>query len=141
MIDFTQVLTAVGEFGPFQKRLLGTICLPNIFSAFHMFGQVFMGLTHPHTCNTDWIRDRGPNLTLEEQLNLTVPSDPAVAGGGYERCVMFTPVDLGLEDIKAYGLNATVACTDGWAYQVPPGTSTLITEVTPFVSSDLYFRG
>ncbi|XP_062841875.1 solute carrier family 22 member 13b [Trichomycterus rosablanca] len=125
MIDFGQVLTAIGDFGPFQMRLLGVICLPNIFSAFHMFVQVFTGLNLPHTCNTDWIRKQGPNLTREEQLNLTVPTDNA---GEYERCLMFTPVDLELEDIKAYGLNSTVKCTEGWIYQVPQGTSTLITE-------------
>ncbi|KAF5903594.1 solute carrier family 22 member 13 [Clarias magur] len=125
MIDFGQILSAIGEFGPFQKRLLGVICLPNIFSAFHMFCQVFTGLNFPHNCNTDWIRKQGPNLTYEEQLNLTVPKDQA---GKYESCQMFTPVELDLETIKAYGLNATQRCTDGWMFEKPQGTSTLITE-------------
>lgn len=126
MIDFGQILSAIGEFGPFQKRLLGVICLPTIFSAFHMFCQVFTGLSFPHNCNTNWIRKQGPNLTYEEQLNLTVPKDQA---GRYESCQMFMPVELDLETIKAYGLNATERCTDGWIFETPQGTSTLITEV------------
>ncbi|KAM9436462.1 solute carrier family 22 member 13b [Clarias gariepinus] len=125
MIDFGQILSAIGEFGPFQKRLLGVICLPTIFSAFHMFCQVFTGLSFPHNCNTNWIRKQGPNLTYEEQLNLTVPKDQA---GRYESCQMFMPVELDLETIKAYGLNATERCTDGWIFETPQGTSTLITE-------------
>ncbi|MCJ8745789.1 hypothetical protein PDJAM_G00134410 [Pangasius djambal] len=125
MIDFSQILSAIGEFGPFQKRLLGVICLPNIFSAFHMFVQVFTGLNFPHHCNTNWIRKQAPNLTYEEQLNLTVPKDPA---SKYESCQMFTPVELELEVIEAYGLNATEKCRDGWIYQAPQGSSTLITE-------------
>ncbi|CAB1422556.1 unnamed protein product [Pleuronectes platessa] len=36
-------------------------------------GQVFTGMNFPHHCNTDWILDRGPNLTLERQINLTIP--------------------------------------------------------------------
>ncbi|XP_060756839.1 solute carrier family 22 member 13-like [Neoarius graeffei] len=125
MIDFSQILSAVGEFGPFQKRLLGIICLPKIFSAFHMFVQVFTGLNFPHNCNTNWIRKQGPNLTYEEQLNLTVPKDPA---GKYESCEMFTPVELEFEVIEAYGLNTTEKCRDGWIYKAPQGSSTLITE-------------
>ncbi|XP_035382548.1 solute carrier family 22 member 13b isoform X1 [Electrophorus electricus] len=125
MIEFGQILSAVGEFETFQKRLLLAVCIPNVFTAFHMFSQVFTGLNFPHNCNTDWILKQGPNLTLEEQLNLTIPVDPA---GGYETCKMFTPVELDLETIKAYGINGTEECMDGWTYHAPPDSSTLITE-------------
>lgn len=91
-----------------------------------MFVQVFTGLNFPHHCNTSWIRKQGPNLTYEEQLNLTVPKD---SGGKYESCEMFTPVELELEVIEVYGLNATEKCRDGWIYQAPQGSSTLISEV------------
>ncbi|XP_066534116.1 solute carrier family 22 member 13b isoform X2 [Hoplias malabaricus] len=125
MISFTQVLSEVGEFGAFQKRLLLVICIPNFFTAFHMFGQVFTGLSFPHHCNTDWILTPGPNLSLQEQLNLTLPS---VQPGQYQSCSMFTPVQLDLEQIQTFGLNETTECVDGWVYESPKGSSTLITE-------------
>uniref|UniRef100_A0AAY4B8Q6 Major facilitator superfamily (MFS) profile domain-containing protein n=1 Tax=Denticeps clupeoides TaxID=299321 RepID=A0AAY4B8Q6_9TELE len=125
MITFGQVLSEIGEFGVFQKRLLLAICIPNIFTAFHMFGQVFTGLGFAHHCNADWIVKLGPNLTYEDKLNLTIPQD---SDGDPESCSMFTPLDLDLEDIEAYGLNDTTACTDGWDYIKPNGSSTLITE-------------
>ncbi|KAJ8374995.1 hypothetical protein SKAU_G00055750 [Synaphobranchus kaupii] len=93
-----------------------------------MFSQVFTGLNLPHHCNTNWILSIGPNLTLEEQRNLTLPRDP---GGAYESCSMFTQVDWDLETIKAHRINSTSECTDGWLYDTSTGTTTLGTEVWP----------
>ncbi|XP_061095366.1 solute carrier family 22 member 13-like isoform X3 [Conger conger] len=125
MSNFGQILSAIGEFGVFQKRLLAAICIPNIFPAFHMFSQVFTGLNVPHHCNTKWILSIGPNLTREEQQNLTLPKDPE---GAYESCSMFTQVDWDLESIKAHGINSTSECTDGWQYDTSSGITTLVTE-------------
>ncbi|KAJ8418789.1 hypothetical protein AAFF_G00002880 [Aldrovandia affinis] len=125
MNSFGQILSAIGEFGTFQKRLLVAICIPNIFTAFHMFGQVFIGLNIQHYCNTDWILGIGPNLTHEELQNLTLPKDP---NGAYKSCSMFTPVDWDLDFIKAHGINSTSDCTNGWLYDTSQGTTTLVTE-------------
>ncbi|GAB0185012.1 solute carrier family 22 member 13-like [Grus japonensis] len=78
-----------------------------------MIGQVFMVVDVPHHCNTSWIRAVGPNLTEEEQLNLTLPRD---MDGAYEQCSMYSPVDWDLSSIVAYGLNATEKCSSGWVY-------------------------
>ncbi|XP_036409909.1 solute carrier family 22 member 13-like [Megalops cyprinoides] len=125
MNSFGQILSAIGEFGTFQKRLLVALCIPNIFCAFHMFGQVFTGLNMPHHCNTSWILGPGPNLTQDEQKNLTLPVDQ---DGAYDSCLMFKPVDWDLESIKTYGINSTSTCIDGWVYETPPRTTTLVTE-------------
>ncbi|XP_051971260.1 solute carrier family 22 member 13b [Xyrauchen texanus] len=135
MIDFTQVLSSVGEFGAFQKRLLVALCLPNLFTAFHMFSQVFTAITFPHNCNTSWILQRGPDLTEEKQLNLTIPLD---GNGEYDSCKMFEPADLDLEVIETYGLNSTTSCTDGWIYKAPKGSSTLITEFDLVCENKIY---
>uniref|UniRef100_A0A8C1K3T9 Solute carrier family 22 member 13b n=1 Tax=Cyprinus carpio TaxID=7962 RepID=A0A8C1K3T9_CYPCA len=135
MIDFAQILSSVGEFGAFQKRLLVAVCLPNIFTAFHMFGQVFTAITFPHNCNSSWILQRAPNLTEEKQLNLTIPLDTE---GQYESCQMFSPVDLELDVIEAYGINTTTSCTDGWVYKAPEGSSTLITEFDLVCENKIY---
>ncbi|XP_061096306.1 solute carrier family 22 member 13-like [Conger conger] len=125
MSNFGQILSAIGEFGAFQKRLLVAICIPCIFNAFQMFSLVFTGLHVPHHCNTKWILSIGPNLTREEQQNLTLPKDPE---GAYESCSMFTQVDWDLESIKAHGINSTSECTDGWQYDTSSGITTLVTE-------------
>ncbi|XP_034004214.1 solute carrier family 22 member 13-like isoform X2 [Trematomus bernacchii] len=125
MSSFGEILREIGEFGGFQKRLLAGICILSIFSAFDMLGQVFVGLNFPHRCNTDWILERGPNLTEERQRNLTLPLNK---DGGFESCEMFTPVDLDLETIEAYGINKTTGCTHGWDYDAPVGASSIVTE-------------
>ncbi|XP_049912222.1 solute carrier family 22 member 13-like [Epinephelus moara] len=125
MSSFGQILKEVGEFGLFQKRLLAALCIPTIYAAFDVIGQVFAGVSFPHHCNTDWILERGPNLTDERRRNLTIPVNE---DGKYESCKMFTPVDLDLETIEAYGINTTTGCTDGWDYETPVGASSIMSE-------------
>ncbi|XP_016528623.1 solute carrier family 22 member 13-like [Poecilia formosa] len=123
--SFRDVLKEVGAFGLFQKSLLIALCIPSIFPAFDVTSQVFTGMSFPHHCNTDWILERGPNLTKERQRNLTIPVDE---NGRFESCKMFTPVDLDLEMIEKYGLNGTTGCISGWDYEVQPGVSNIVTE-------------
>ncbi|KAM9841690.1 solute carrier family 22 member 13-like [Aulostomus maculatus] len=125
MSNFVEILKQVGEFGLFQKRLLVALCFPCMFGAFDVIGQVFASMSFRHHCNTDWILDRGPNLTYERQRNLTLPVNK---DGTFESCKMFTPVDLDLETIEAYGINSTIECTDGWDYDAPEGASSILSE-------------
>ncbi|XP_030301942.1 LOW QUALITY PROTEIN: solute carrier family 22 member 13 [Calypte anna] len=108
-----EILKAVGDFGLFQKRLVLLTVVPCLSVAFHQFCQLFMVPNLPHHCDTSWIRAVGPNLTEEEQLNLTLPRD---ADGEYEQCSRYSPVDWDLGSIMEYGLNATEKCIDGWVY-------------------------
>ncbi|XP_078521384.1 solute carrier family 22 member 13-like isoform X5 [Lissotriton helveticus] len=125
MADFGEVLEAAGDFGRFQKQIVGMLCIPYGLLALPIFAQVFMGISVPHHCNTDWILAINPNLTTEEQLNLTIPRD---ARGSYEECSMYTPVDWDIDSILKYGLNATQRCHHGWVYDTREHKSTLITE-------------
>ncbi|XP_033495059.2 solute carrier family 22 member 13-like [Epinephelus lanceolatus] len=125
MSTFGQILKEVGEFGLFQKQLLAALCICGVFCGFDIISQVFTGMSFPHHCNTDWILERGPNLTDERQKNLTIPVNE---DGSFESCKMFTPVDLDLETIEAYGINTTTGCTDGWDYEASVGASSIVTE-------------
>uniref|UniRef100_A0A8B9UXI0 Major facilitator superfamily (MFS) profile domain-containing protein n=1 Tax=Anas zonorhyncha TaxID=75864 RepID=A0A8B9UXI0_9AVES len=113
MAEFGDFISALGEFGLYQKWLVLLLSLPLLLSPFQMIGQVFIVVDVPHYCNTSWIRAVGPNLTEEEQLNLTLPRD---ADGAYEQCSMYSPVDWDLGSIVAYGLNTTEKCSSGWVY-------------------------
>ncbi|KAM3929224.1 solute carrier family 22 member 13-like [Leptodactylus fuscus] len=125
MTDFGEILKHVGEFGRFQKCLVFMLCFLSFFNAFHMFGQVFMGISVPHHCNTSWILEKNPNLTEDVQLNLTIPRN---VHGDYEQCLMYSPVDWDIESIKRYGLNRTQDCQDGWVYDTSQQKSTLVIE-------------
>ncbi|XP_028290854.1 solute carrier family 22 member 13-like [Gouania willdenowi] len=126
MSNFEQILKEIGAFGRFQKCLVAALCVPNIFVAFTVISQVFTGLSFPHHCNTDWILDRGyNNLTKEEQRNLSIPVEE---DGTYESCIMFTPVDWDVETIEKYGINATTRCINGSDFDVPKGSSSIMTD-------------
>ncbi|XP_069585888.1 solute carrier family 22 member 13-like isoform X2 [Ranitomeya imitator] len=125
MTDFGEILKNVGEFGRFQKFLVFMLCFLNFFNAFYMFGQVFMAISVPHHCNTSWILENSPNITEEDQLNLTIPR---TEHGSYEQCVMYTPVDWDLESIQRYGLNDSEDCRNGWVYDTSQQKSTLVIE-------------
>uniref|UniRef100_A0A8C3XY10 Major facilitator superfamily (MFS) profile domain-containing protein n=1 Tax=Catharus ustulatus TaxID=91951 RepID=A0A8C3XY10_CATUS len=94
---------------------------------------------------THWIRAVGPNLTEEEQLNLTLPRG---ADGQFEQCSMYSPVDWDLDSILAYGLNDTQKCSNGWVYPSAQPPS-LLTEfdlvcdraVLNDVSQSIYMAG
>ncbi|KAL2307154.1 hypothetical protein Nmel_000102 [Mimus melanotis] len=113
MVEFGDLLRALGECGRYQKLLILLLSLPLLFNPFQMVGQVFMVVEVPYHCDTSWIRGVGPNLTEEEQLNLTLPRG---TDGQFEQCSMYSPVDWDLASILAYGLNDTEKCSNGWVY-------------------------
>uniref|UniRef100_A0A3Q1FR35 Solute carrier family 22 member 13b n=1 Tax=Acanthochromis polyacanthus TaxID=80966 RepID=A0A3Q1FR35_9TELE len=127
MSNFAQILKEIGEFGLYQKRLVVALCIPTVFVAFDVIGQVFTGMSFPHHCNTDWIKDRGPNLTEERQKSLTIPLNE---DGSFESCEMFTPVPgaWNLEDIEKYGINTTTGCINGTVIEIPEGASSILTQ-------------
>ncbi|XP_048806559.1 solute carrier family 22 member 13-like [Lagopus muta] len=124
MVEFGDLIIAVGEFGLYQKLVVLWISLPMFLNILQMVGQEFMVVDVTHYCNTDWIRAVGPNLTEEEQLNLTLPRDD---NGDYEQCMMYKPVEWDLETILANGLNETQKCSNGWVYPTAQQPS-LLTE-------------
>uniref|UniRef100_A0A8D0FZ50 Major facilitator superfamily (MFS) profile domain-containing protein n=1 Tax=Sphenodon punctatus TaxID=8508 RepID=A0A8D0FZ50_SPHPU len=124
MTDVGEIIKTLGDFGRFQQWLVLLISATSCNLAFHMFGQLFMTTSAPHYCNTSWIRALSPNLTEEQQLNLTLPSN---GQGSYEECSMYTPVDWDIDTIAQYGLNSTEVCREGWVYPLEQ-ESTLVTQ-------------
>ncbi|XP_028290906.1 solute carrier family 22 member 13-like [Gouania willdenowi] len=125
MTNFVEILKEIGAFGLYQKCLMVTLFIPGIFVSFDVIGQVFLALSFPHHCNTDWILKHGPNLTEEKQLNLTIPLNQ---DGAMESCLMFTPVDWDLETIENNGINTTTGCINGSDFEAPNDALTLVTE-------------
>ncbi|KAG8521516.1 Solute carrier family 22 member 13 [Galemys pyrenaicus] len=115
MAEFSQVLTEIGNFGRFQKRLLIMLSIPNVLCAFFMFSQLFMVLEEAHHCSVAWVKNHTLNLSAAEQLSLSVPLD---AAGRPESCLMFRPPpnNASLEDILSHRFNETQSCDAGWDY-------------------------
>ncbi|XP_039699225.1 solute carrier family 22 member 13 [Pteropus medius] len=115
MVQFSEVLAEIGDFGRFQIRLLLLLALPFFLSSFYMFAQVFMVLNEDHYCSVAWVKNDTFNFSAAEQLLLSVPLD---ASGNPESCLMFRPPppNASLEDILSHRFNETEACEAGWEY-------------------------
>ncbi|CAO2633243.1 Solute carrier family 22 member 14 [Lemmus lemmus] len=107
------VLDAVGEFGTFQWRLVALTFIPYMLLSCFTFSDRFMLTAQRPYCNTSWILEVGPNLSVAEQLNLTLPRAP---NGSFLTCLMYIPVSWDLDSIIHFGLNYTETCRYGWIY-------------------------
>ncbi|KAG5286831.1 hypothetical protein AALO_G00019250 [Alosa alosa] len=125
MADFGEILEAIGDFGLFQKLILFGLCFPNTLLPFHLTSLIFNQGNEGQRCNTDWILTVGPDLTLEEQLNLTVPRQQ---DGSFSTCHMFTPVDWDLSAIRENGLNETTTCINGYVHDLSVYKSTIVSD-------------
>ncbi|XP_042137971.1 solute carrier family 22 member 14 [Peromyscus maniculatus bairdii] len=109
----TSVIDTLGEFGTFQWRLVALTFIPSMLSSFFMLSDNFMLTAQRPYCNTSWILAVGPNLSVAEQLNLTLPRAP---NGSFLTCLMYIPVSWDLDSIIHFGLNYTETCKYGWIY-------------------------
>ncbi|XP_054991100.1 solute carrier family 22 member 14 [Sorex araneus] len=109
----TDILSTMGEFGPFQRRLVALSFIPSILSAFFFHADNFVFTTQQPYCNTSWFLTLYPNLTVSQLMHLTLPRDD---NGDFLTCLMFIPDFISTEAISQSNINNTQPCQDGWIY-------------------------
>ncbi|KAK9888733.1 hypothetical protein WA026_000959 [Henosepilachna vigintioctopunctata] len=132
-IDLDDVLPKIGEFGKYQKLMLWLVCLPACFPCgFCAFNQLFMINSPPHWC---WVPELG-NLTVNQRKNLAIPKENDTK---FSKCFQY---DFNWSDSyeinenkinfndRADVTNHTVACRNGWEFDMSNIESTIVKDVS-----------
>uniref|UniRef100_H3AD00 Major facilitator superfamily (MFS) profile domain-containing protein n=1 Tax=Latimeria chalumnae TaxID=7897 RepID=H3AD00_LATCH len=131
MVDYDQITSFLGEWGPFQRMvffLLSASIIPNGFTGFSV---VFLADTPAHHCQVP----ETANLSSEWR-NASIPMEEVDGKLQYSRCSRYR-LDV-ISSLSAMSLSPYVdvnvseieqeRCLDGWEYSKEQYISTIVTE-------------
>ncbi|WAR09240.1 LOW QUALITY PROTEIN: ORCT-like protein, partial [Mya arenaria] len=149
-MKFDEILTEIGEFGTYQKRLYFLICLPSINAGIFMVISVFLLGVPDHRCALPGVENdtyQIQDLFHERLVNRSIP--PSTDEGlTYDECNIYT------DDGSEYGgfsrpANATTVACDRWVYDDSVFDITFTSEknlicddeLLPSIAKMLFFAG
>ncbi|KAK7108509.1 organic cation transporter protein-like isoform X2 [Littorina saxatilis] len=136
-MKFDEVLTEIGEFGPYQKRVYFLATAPAILLAFETLSVVFIFNIPKHRCALpgDWPDTYNPvNDSHNAFLNRSIP----LTNGEWDQCHVFNDVSSG--NFSFMG-NATRSRCSKWVYDHSTFTSTIATDFDVVCERSVYRAG
>lgn len=137
MANVDKLIEHIGDFGPFQKKIVTLGSLPSILFAFVLVGVVFLGQTPDHWCWSPGYKrlQEECGLTDLEVREIAIPRSEQ--SGSFSRCERFS-VDWSKSQNKCsehdwlLTSNATqlVPCDNRWVFD--KSHSTIVSEVGAF---------
>uniref|UniRef100_A0A8C5GWX7 Solute carrier family 22 member 3 n=1 Tax=Gouania willdenowi TaxID=441366 RepID=A0A8C5GWX7_GOUWI len=123
MADMDRLMEQIGDFGPFQKKIVVLGSLPLVIFAFVLMGVVFIGHTPGHWCwtsSSEHLKEKC-GLTEEEVRQVTIPYSEQTSS--FSRCQRLAN-DWDQDQIKCKELdwslslnaNQSVACDGRWVF-------------------------
>lgn len=134
-MKYDEIVSHLGDFGPYQRRIYFLLSLPIVCSAWALLVQVFLAGESDHWCaESDWRDSPCPsawNVTDAECEHVKRASSiPVQSDGTYKSCVKYNVTgmtfDLSDPDVK----NETMPCDEGWIYDKSLYKSTIIMDVS-----------
>ncbi|KAK3931402.1 Organic cation transporter protein [Frankliniella fusca] len=81
---YDHVLSQLGDFGRYQRRIYILLCLPAISCAFHKLAWVFLGAKAHHRCQLPFEESNVTYFSLSNSWNMSIPWDSAL--GNFSSC-------------------------------------------------------
>ncbi|XP_022236017.1 solute carrier family 22 member 5-like [Limulus polyphemus] len=125
-MEFEDILSEVGDFGPYQKSLLLYFMAPTTFAtAFYVMNVIFLVAVPNHWCLVPEFEET--NLTIEEQKVLSIPKVTRNGEEQYSKCTMYNLNYAAiLRNITWFNGSAVLpelhsdqpvqSCQNGWIY-------------------------
>ncbi|XP_029647981.1 organic cation transporter protein [Octopus sinensis] len=126
------LLTTIGEFGPYQKKINVLVCIPAISAAIQVIIVVFIMAIPNHRC-------RIPNLSNDTYdiqndfhqslINRTIPFTVKDGVDVIDKCRIYSPSQNISYDEYNRPINASSMKCQSWVYDKSVFESTLVTEM------------
>ncbi|XP_075216993.1 organic cation transporter isoform X2 [Lycorma delicatula] len=117
---YDDVLSQLGEFGRYQRRIYFLLCLPAISCAFHKLVGVFLQARVPHRCQLPW-EDKHSNYHISYEI-VSKLYPPDYLSDGYSQCQVYS-----MTSINDVNQNNTLTC-GSWIYDTSNYESTTLME-------------